>query len=143
MTGQTICVAAVDEHEAARYGLQRWLSAADDSIVVTGSAACAARVIRAAAHGDALVPLPVVRELVRELAAVATEVRLSPQEVAATTLYAAGMPLASVARRMQLSPQTVKQYVDRARAKYRSVGRPCPTKVHLYQRLVEDGLVDA
>jgi DNA-binding NarL/FixJ family response regulator len=206
-----ICVAAVDEQEAARYGLQRWLSGADESIVVTGSAAnvaallagpgrdadvvlldaghaahatlpaditalagaghavvvttgtvcsrlarvafgngasgllsrsasaaSAARTIRAAAHGDVLIPLP----LARELAAAPTEVRLSPREATAARLYAAGMPLASVARRMRLSPQTVKQYIDRARGKYRSAGRPCPTKVHLYQRLIEDGLVE-
>lgn len=103
----------------------------------TAPAADAARAIHAAAEGHALVPVAIVRAMVGS-----TEVRLSPQELTAARLYAEGRALTSVAWQMRLSPQTVKQYIDRARTKYRAAGRPCPTKVHLYQRLLEDGVVD-
>ncbi len=64
---------------------------------------------------------------------------LSPQETRALRLYATGMPLKSVARRMGLSEETVKQYVCRVREKYGRAGRAAPTKVDLYYRAVEDG----
>jgi DNA-binding NarL/FixJ family response regulator len=49
------------------------------------------------------------------------------------------MPLKSVARRMGLSEETVKQYVCRVREKYSRAGRAAPTKMDLYYRAVEDG----
>jgi DNA-binding NarL/FixJ family response regulator len=64
---------------------------------------------------------------------------LSPQETCALRLYATGMPVKSVARRMAISEETVKQYVGRVRAKYARVGRAAPTKIQLYYRAVEDG----
>jgi DNA-binding NarL/FixJ family response regulator len=64
---------------------------------------------------------------------------LSPQEARALRLYATGMPMKSVARRMTLSEETVKQYVARVREKYARAGRAAPTKVELYHRAIEDG----
>lgn len=64
---------------------------------------------------------------------------LSPQETRALQLYATGMPMKSVARRMALGEETVKQYVGRVREKYARAGRAAPTKVELYHRAVEDG----
>jgi len=64
---------------------------------------------------------------------------LSPQETRALQLYATGMPLKSVARRMAISEETVKQYVSRAREKYARAGRSAPSKLELYYRAVEDG----
>jgi len=64
---------------------------------------------------------------------------LSPQETRALRLYATGMPMKSVARRMALSEETVKQYVGRVRLKYARAGRAAPTKIELYYRAVEDG----
>lgn len=64
---------------------------------------------------------------------------LSPQETRALQLYATGMPIKSVARRMGISEETVKQYVSRTRAKYADAGRSAPTKLQLYYRAVEDG----
>jgi len=64
---------------------------------------------------------------------------LSPQETRALRLYATGMPMKSVARRMTLSEETVKQYVGRVREKYARAGRAAPTKLDLYHRAVEDG----
>jgi DNA-binding NarL/FixJ family response regulator len=64
---------------------------------------------------------------------------LSPQETRALRLYATGMPMKSVARRMALSDETAKQYVGRVREKYARAGRAAPTKLELYYRAVEDG----
>jgi two-component system, NarL family, response regulator DevR len=47
----------------------------------------------------------------------------------------------SVARRMGISPETVKDYLMRVRRRYGEVGRPAATKTELYFRAVEDGLV--
>jgi DNA-binding NarL/FixJ family response regulator len=64
---------------------------------------------------------------------------LSPQEARALELYATGMPMKLVARRMAISEETVKQYVSRVREKYARADRPAPTKIELYHRAVEDG----
>ena len=64
---------------------------------------------------------------------------LSTQETRALCLYATGMPMKSVARRMTISEETVKQYVGRVREKYAHAGRAAPTKLDLYNRAVEDG----
>jgi DNA-binding NarL/FixJ family response regulator len=64
---------------------------------------------------------------------------LSDQETRALQLYATGMPLKLVARKMTISYETVKQYLGRVREKYARAGRPAPTKLELYYRAVEDG----
>jgi len=64
---------------------------------------------------------------------------LSHQERRALQLYATGLPLKSVARKMGISEETVKQYLGRVRQKYTLAGRAAPTKLELYHRAVEDG----
>jgi DNA-binding NarL/FixJ family response regulator len=64
---------------------------------------------------------------------------LSDQERRALQLYATGMPAKTVARKMTISDETVKQYLGRVRRKYARAGRPAPTKLELYYRAVEDG----
>jgi len=66
---------------------------------------------------------------------------LSQQETRALQLYATGMPLKSVARKMTISEETAKQYLGRVRVKYSRAGRAAPTKLELYYRAVEDGHV--
>lgn len=66
-------------------------------------------------------------------------VDLSPRLRQVLQLYAAGEPTVRVARETGLSPDTVTDYVDRIRRKYREVGRPAPTKIDLYKRAIEDG----
>ena len=66
---------------------------------------------------------------------------LSEQEILALQLYAGGMKMDAVARRMQVAPSTVKEYIDRVRAKYASDGRPAPTKVDLYHVAKQDGFI--
>jgi DNA-binding NarL/FixJ family response regulator len=64
---------------------------------------------------------------------------LSNQERRALRLYAAGLPAKSVALRMSIGEETVKQYLARVREKYALAGRASRTKMELYYRAVEDG----
>ena len=64
---------------------------------------------------------------------------LSHQERRALELYATGLPMKSVARKMAIGEETVKQYLGRVRQKYALAGRAAPTKLELYYRAVEDG----
>jgi len=64
---------------------------------------------------------------------------LSHQERRVLQLYATGMPMKSVARKMAISDETVKQYLRRVREKYARAGRASPTKMELHYRAVEDG----
>jgi DNA-binding NarL/FixJ family response regulator len=64
---------------------------------------------------------------------------LSAQETRTLRLYATGMPIKSVARRLGISEETAKQYVRRVREKYLAANRAAPTKLDLYYRAVEDG----
>jgi DNA-binding NarL/FixJ family response regulator len=64
---------------------------------------------------------------------------LSHQERRVLQLYATGLPLKSVAKKMAISEETVKQYLGRVRQKYTVAGRAAPTKLELYHRAVEDG----
>lgn len=68
---------------------------------------------------------------------------LAPREAEALRLYASGLPMKSVARRMAISPETVKDYLVRVRRRYSEIGRPAATKTELYIRAVEDSLVKA
>lgn len=66
---------------------------------------------------------------------------LSPRELDALRLYASGLKLTAVARRMEISPHTVKEYLDRVRTKYQQVGRPARTRTQLYAEASRDGLL--
>lgn len=65
--------------------------------------------------------------------------QLSPREHEVLGLYAAGLPLKSVARRLGISEETAREHLRRIRRKYQAVGRPADTKTDLYRRAVEDG----
>jgi DNA-binding NarL/FixJ family response regulator len=66
----------------------------------------------------------------------------SAQERRTLELYASGLKLESVARRMGVQPATAKEYIDRIRAKYAAIGRPAPTKSHLTRNAHQDGILD-
>lgn len=97
-------------------------------------------VIRTAAHGrevfgvdwaaaiDADVQLP--------------DARLSVREQEILSLYASGETATSVAAITVLSRDTVADYVSRIRKKYAEVGRPATTRIDLYKRALEDGLLE-
>lgn len=67
--------------------------------------------------------------------------KLSDNELEALRLYACGLKLDSVARRMGVAPSTAKQYIDRVRDKYAQVGHPARTKAELYAAGVDDGFI--
>jgi two-component system, NarL family, response regulator DevR len=66
---------------------------------------------------------------------------LSPKEREVLGLYAAGDKSTTVAARAGLSTGTVAEYVRRIRSKYAAAGRPAHTKIDLYKRAVEDGIL--
>lgn len=80
-------------------------------------------------------------ELASTLASAPETPDLSPRELDALRLYASGLKLTAVARRMDISPHTVKEYLDRVRAKYQQVGRPARTRTQLYAEASRDGLL--
>jgi two-component system nitrate/nitrite response regulator NarL len=67
--------------------------------------------------------------------------RLSAQEQRALRLWFQLPKKQNVARDMNLSIQTVDQYISRARVKYAAAGRPAPNKAAMVARAIEDGLV--
>lgn len=66
---------------------------------------------------------------------------LSPREREVLGLYAAGAKAPLVASRTGLSELTVIDYIRRVRSKYERVGRPANTKIDLYIRALEDGIL--
>ncbi len=66
---------------------------------------------------------------------------LTVREREVLRLYAAGLPLRSVANRVGVEESTAKEYLKRIRRKYSAVGRPAPTKTHLFRRAVQDGVI--
>jgi DNA-binding NarL/FixJ family response regulator len=67
---------------------------------------------------------------------------LSERERQVLTLYAAGLPTKLVARRLGVGIETTREYLKRIRTKYAALQRPAHTRMDLYQRAVEDGMVD-
>ncbi len=67
---------------------------------------------------------------------------LAPREREVLEMYAGGMAAKSVARRMDVKVDTAKEYLKRIRAKYAALNRPASTRMELYRRAVEDGLMD-
>ena len=66
---------------------------------------------------------------------------LSPREREVLSLYAAGAKAPLVASHTGLSELTVIDYIRRVRSKYERVGRPANTKIDLYIRALEDGIL--
>ena len=71
----------------------------------------------------------------------APSVPLSERERTAMVLYASGLKIDAVARRMNVKPATAQEYIKRVRDKYSRAGTPVPTKTDLYRRARDEGLV--
>jgi two-component system uhpT operon response regulator UhpA len=69
------------------------------------------------------------------------EVKLSDREREVLSLYASGMSLKQVAYQLQIKPSSAKEHIDRVRVKYAKLGREAATKVDLFRRAVEDGIL--
>lgn len=68
-------------------------------------------------------------------------VGLTHREAEVLRLYAAGAKADHVARVLKISRHTILEHVRQIRRKYHAAGRPADTKVDLYRRAVEDGLL--
>lgn len=66
---------------------------------------------------------------------------LSPLEAQVLAHYATGEKSDAVARVLGMSPNSVNTYVARIREKYREAGRPASSRIDLFRRAAEDGLV--
>lgn len=71
------------------------------------------------------------------------QVHLSPREAEVLGHYAAGETAERVASLLFISRDTVLDHIRRIRTKYANSDRPAPTKIDLYRRAVEDGLIPA
>ena len=70
-----------------------------------------------------------------------SSVGLSEQELRAMVLYASGLKMSAVARRMGISTGTAQEYIKRVRAKYERAGNPLRTKTDLYRQARGEGLM--
>ena len=68
-------------------------------------------------------------------------VPLSERERTAMVLYASGLKIEAVARRMNVKPATAQEYIRRVREKYSRAGAAIPTKTDMYRRARDEGLV--
>ncbi len=66
---------------------------------------------------------------------------LGPREREVLSLYAAGLEIPSIGRTLYITENSVKEYLKRIRAKYTQVDRPAASKLELFRRAVEDGIV--
>lgn len=69
------------------------------------------------------------------------QLNLSEQERRAMVLYASGLKMESVARRMNVSRTTAEEYIKRVRAKARKAGTPLPTKTDMYRMAQRAGML--
>jgi two-component system, NarL family, nitrate/nitrite response regulator NarL len=69
-------------------------------------------------------------------------VPLSEQERTALTLYASGLKMDAVARRMGVARTTAQEYIKRVRSKYVSAGYSVSTKTDLYRVARKRGLLE-
>ncbi|MFT4233956.1 MAG: response regulator [Microbacterium sp.] len=70
------------------------------------------------------------------------DARLTPREREVLALYASGETASGVAFLTGLKPGVVNNYVRRVREKYAEAGRPAPSRVDLYNRALEDRIIE-
>lgn len=63
------------------------------------------------------------------------------REAEVLALYAAGETAERVGEQLFISRETVLSHLQRIRAKYAALDRPARSKVELYQRAIEDGIL--
>lgn len=67
--------------------------------------------------------------------------KLSAREREVLALYVDGLQEQEVAGRLRIAESTVEEHLKRIRRKYLLVDRPARTKLELYKRAVEDGII--
>lgn len=96
--------------------------------------------VRAALQGDPVPSPDWAAALHADQAFVSAALTRRESEVLA--LYASGETAERVAEELFVSQATVIDHIRRIRAKYAAVDRAAPTKVDLFRRAVEDGLIE-
>ncbi|MCW5954030.1 MAG: response regulator transcription factor [Propionibacteriaceae bacterium] len=66
---------------------------------------------------------------------------LGPREREVLALYTSGMEVPEVAVVLGIAENSVKEYLKRIRVKYTNVDRPAASKLDLFRRAIEDGIV--
>ena len=66
---------------------------------------------------------------------------LSERERTAMVLYASGLTIDSVARRMGVKSSTAAEFIKRVREKYLRAGNAIPTKADVYRQARDEGLI--
>ncbi|NAZ81753.1 response regulator [Kineococcus sp. R8] len=123
------------QHDAALEALR---AGAQGILLKDRPVATVAQALRSVADGDTL-PSPETAAALQHAEDLTSH--LSPQERRVLQLYAGGMPARSVALRIGVTHETAKSYLKRIRAKYAAVDRPAYTRMELYRRAVEDGVL--
>ncbi|WP_323374113.1 response regulator transcription factor [Plantactinospora alkalitolerans] len=67
--------------------------------------------------------------------------QLPPREIDALRAWCGSRSKSMAARSLGISVSTLETYIERARVRYASAGRPAPTKAALMARAIEDGLM--
>lgn len=67
--------------------------------------------------------------------------QLTTREREVLSLYASGLSMKQVAFRLDIKPSSAKEHIDRVRVKYARLGREAATKIDLFKRAVEDGIL--
>ena len=119
--------------ECISAGALGFVPKSDDAMVILEA-------IRAASRGETYLSASVAAALVADDGGRATP-KLSEQERRVLVLYASGLPMKSVARRLDVGYETAKSYLGRVREKYAECGRDARSKIDLRRRAVEDGLI--
>lgn len=94
--------------------------------------------IEAALRGDATTSPEVAAALLSDSS---DSLNLSDQERRAMVLYASGLKMESVARRMNVSRTTAEEYIKRVRVKAKKAGTPLPTKTDMYRMAQRTGML--
>ena len=97
--------------------------------------------VRAVLRGEVVASADWAAALDSDCAFVSAE--LTDREAEVLALYASGETAERVGRQLFITRETVLDHVRRIRAKYAAVARPARTKVDLYRRAVEDGIMPA
>lgn len=66
---------------------------------------------------------------------------LGPREREVLALYTSGLEVPEVAAMLGIAENSVKEYLKRIRVKYTNVDRPAASKLDLFRRAIEDGIV--
>lgn len=95
--------------------------------------------IEAVAEGQVVISQEILAAIEGDSSYVAAN--LGPREREVLALYAAGFEVPEVAGRLTITENSVKEYLKRIRVKYTNVNRPAASKLDLFRRAIEDGIV--